>query len=222
MSQLLFHLVSPQEWREAQEKGVYRPASLEEEGFIHFSSARQIMGVHRKCYGERRDLLLLVVDETRLDSPLRWESPPGTEERFPHVYGPLNLDAVIKVIDLSTGNLEKELLKLSSPPSRLGKDVFGKFSLILGVFSTIAGGIVLTHTLISTIQHPEANPLEPLVYSLLTMLGAFLALLGSSLGLASFVQDERKGFASAGCLLNGLMFILLCLLATIASMAASA
>ncbi len=222
MSQLLFHLVSPQEWREAQEKGIYQPTSLETEGFIHFSSARQIKGVHRKYYGERRDLLLLVVDETRLDSPLRWESPPGTEERFPHLYGPLNLSAVIKVIDLSSGSLEKELRQLSSSPSRLGHDVFGKVSLILGLLSTVSGSIVLTHTLITTIQHPEANPLQPIVYSLLTMLGVFLALLGGAFGLASFVQDERKGFASAGCLLNGLMFIFLCVLATIASMAASA
>ncbi len=222
MSQLLFHLASPQEWREAQEKGLYQPASLEEEGFIHFSTATQIRAVHQKCYEGRRDLLLLVVDETRLNSPLRWEAPSGTEERFPHVYGPLNLDAVIKVIDLSTSNLEKELRKLLSPPSRLRKDLFGKFSLILGVLSTVFGGIVLTHTLISTIQHPEANPLQPVLYSLLTILGALLALLGGALGLASFVQDERKGFASAGCLLSGLMFILLCVLATIASMAASA
>jgi uncharacterized protein (DUF952 family) len=38
----------------------------------------------------------------RLMSPLRWESPPGSDETFPHLYGPLNLDAVIEVVPLET------------------------------------------------------------------------------------------------------------------------
>jgi uncharacterized protein (DUF952 family) len=222
MNRLLFHITSPQEWQKAQAEGMYRPESLEREGFIHFSTAFQIQGVHQRLYNARRDVLVLVVDETRLTSPLRWESVPGTEMRFPHLYGPLNLEAVVRVIDLSASDLEKELRNLIRPSSRFWQDAFGKFSFALGVLAMLPGGIVMTHTLISSIHHPEANPLMPVAYSILTMFSALLSLVGGALGLAALLQDERKGFASAGCLLNAILFLLLCMLAAMALVAGSA
>ncbi|MEJ5241621.1 MAG: DUF952 domain-containing protein [Anaerolineales bacterium] len=228
MSHLLFHLVSPQDWQRAQAAGIYRAASLEKEGFIHLSAAHQIRAVHRNLYHDRDDLLLLVIDETRLESPLRWEPPAGSlspdlnEQRFPHLYGPLNLDAVIQVVDLSTTDLKEVLHRLGTTSLKTGfqEPPFGKLSLFFALLALGISGIVLTHALIRLIMSPAENFLMPWGYSLLTILSTLFALLGGTLGIAALVQEKGKGFAIAGCLLNLVLFVLLCMLALTAMMAA--
>lgn len=105
---MIFHITSRQAWQEAQQRGEYRADSLESEGFIHCSTETQILPVAEKYYRGQSDLLLLKIDPTRLVSELRWEPPSGGApppgvpegELFPHVYGPINLDAVVKAYDL--------------------------------------------------------------------------------------------------------------------------
>jgi uncharacterized protein (DUF952 family) len=74
---------------------------LAEEGYIHCSTAEQWPGVIQRFYGDDADLLLLHVDEQRLSAPLVYEQLPGMPEPFPHVYGPINLDAVVNVEPLA-------------------------------------------------------------------------------------------------------------------------
>jgi uncharacterized protein (DUF952 family) len=76
------------------------------EGFIHASTAEQVAAVANAFYRGRADLILLVIDEARLQSELRWEAPAGPPaegirpgDSFPHIYGPLNLAAVVRVLD---------------------------------------------------------------------------------------------------------------------------
>ncbi|MFL6157047.1 MAG: DUF952 domain-containing protein, partial [Marmoricola sp.] len=70
---------------------------LEQEGFLHASRADQWEGVRQRYYSGVTDpLVLLVIDTARLTSPLVVEEAPGSGERFPHIYGPLNLDAVVE------------------------------------------------------------------------------------------------------------------------------
>jgi uncharacterized protein (DUF952 family) len=105
---VIYHITSLREWREAQQRGEYRAASLEMEGFIHCSTETQVLPVAEKYYRGRGRLLLLAIDPARLSSELRWEPPSGgapppgvpAGEPFPHIYGPINLDAVVKVFDL--------------------------------------------------------------------------------------------------------------------------
>jgi uncharacterized protein (DUF952 family) len=107
---MIYHFTSRQAWQEAQQQGTYRADSLESEGFIHCSTETQILPVAEKFYEGRSGLLLLKIDPTLLSSELRWEPPsagtppPGVPEgeSFPHVYGAINLDAVVKVSDLET------------------------------------------------------------------------------------------------------------------------
>lgn len=94
----IFHLALPADWAAAQADGAYttstRGATLSEEGFIHCSSAEQVETVRGAFYADVDSLLLLTIDTDLLTSPLRYdEVAPG--EVFPHVYGPLNLDAVV-------------------------------------------------------------------------------------------------------------------------------
>jgi uncharacterized protein (DUF952 family) len=74
----------------------YRPPSLETEGFIHASRPEQIMGVTNRFYRGNPELLLLVLDLRRLHAEVRWETADG--EVYPHVYGPINLEAIAAVL----------------------------------------------------------------------------------------------------------------------------
>jgi uncharacterized protein (DUF952 family) len=94
---LIYHVTTRQEWDAAKEKGYYTAPSLETEGFIHCSETQQISGVLRRYYKGRKDLIKLVIDTQKLKSPLKYELAPSVNENFPHVYGPINLDAVIDV-----------------------------------------------------------------------------------------------------------------------------
>jgi uncharacterized protein (DUF952 family) len=95
----LLHLTSRLAWQKAQELGEYRAASLEAEGFIHTSRPDQILGVANRYYPGARDLVLIAIAADRLHAPLRWDISDG--QYFPHIYGSLNLEAVLGVQDFT-------------------------------------------------------------------------------------------------------------------------
>lgn len=106
----IFHICSRNAATEAMRRGSHAPASLNAEGFVHLSQAHQVRGVMDAYYVGVMDLVVLVVDPARLTAPLRFEaaatlrnSPEGGRAPaaglFPHLYGPLNTDAVVAVID---------------------------------------------------------------------------------------------------------------------------
>jgi uncharacterized protein (DUF952 family) len=100
MNNTILHATSQASWAAAQKAGAYIADSLAEAGFIHCSTPEQILRVANALYAGQRDLVLLVIDPSRLTAELRWE--PGVDlepELFPHVYGPINLDAVVRVAD---------------------------------------------------------------------------------------------------------------------------
>ena len=107
---MIYHITSRSAWSEARERGDYRAESLETEGFIHCSTESQVLPVVHKYYAGQDNLLLLVIEPTLLASDLKWEqpsggaAPPGVPEGdlFPHIYGPINLDAVVQVFDLQS------------------------------------------------------------------------------------------------------------------------
>ena len=105
MSEPILHATSRTAWAAAQASGAYSADSLAEAGFIHCSKATQILRVANLLYAGQRGLVLLVIAPERLTSELRWE--PGTDlatELFPHVYGPINLQAVVKALDFEPGS----------------------------------------------------------------------------------------------------------------------
>ncbi len=97
----VFHLTTAEVWAAAQEAGVYttstRGRSLEQEGFVHCSEAHQVEGVRSSWFADVPDLVLLEVETDRLTSPWRTEQLDGADQPYPHVYGPLDLDAVVSV-----------------------------------------------------------------------------------------------------------------------------
>lgn len=98
----IHHVTSEETWSRAVEEGAFTEStlgrSLEEEGFIHCCDPSQLDGVLTMFYADvPHDLLLLTIDPELLTSPLvREVGNPETGETFPHVYGPINADAVIE------------------------------------------------------------------------------------------------------------------------------
>jgi len=109
MSDIILHITTREAWELAQRQGEYTAPSITGEGFIHCSTRTQVVPVANKFYAGQSGLILLVIDPGRLSSDLKWEPPfeglPPAEvsasDVFPHIYGPVNLDAVIQVIDFS-------------------------------------------------------------------------------------------------------------------------
>ena len=104
---MIFHITPRVDWEAAQVKGEYVAESLNSEGFIHCSTLAQVLPVAEKYYKGQTGLVLLMIEPTLLSSDLKWEDPsggappPGVPEGdlFPHIYGPINLDAVVNVLD---------------------------------------------------------------------------------------------------------------------------
>lgn len=96
----IFHLALASAWTAAEAAGAYTVSTLgldlADVGFIHCAQADQVAGVHERFYSEvTEQLLLLTIDTDRLTSPWQLDDVPGEPSPFPHVYGPLNLDAVV-------------------------------------------------------------------------------------------------------------------------------
>jgi uncharacterized protein (DUF952 family) len=91
----IYHITTKQDWNAAIEKGSYVAPSLETEGFIHCSEKQQVEGVLERYYKGKSDLLKLVIDPGKLSSEVKYELAPSINENFPHIYGPINLDAVV-------------------------------------------------------------------------------------------------------------------------------
>lgn len=108
MGELVFHIAQADHWREAQDSGRYTWSTLDrtlaDEGFIHCSEAHQWEGTLGRYYAAYDgDLVLLTIDTTRLTSPLvREVGNPVTGEEFPHVYGPIDVDAVVRATPLTS------------------------------------------------------------------------------------------------------------------------
>jgi uncharacterized protein (DUF952 family) len=104
---VIYHIAFAEDWAQAERVGEYtistRGRTLAEQGFIHASDAHQVAAVANFIFRADDGLIVLVIDTDRLRSPVRYESMPGSAEEFPHIYGPLNADAVIATMPLERG-----------------------------------------------------------------------------------------------------------------------
>ena len=97
---MLVHICATEDWHLAQGRGEHRPPSLEAVGFVHLSDPEQAHLPANRLYAGRTDLVLLHIDPDRLTAPVRWERGVPTDPEsmlFPHLYGPLPIEAVTSV-----------------------------------------------------------------------------------------------------------------------------
>ena len=95
---MIYHVTTKSEWVNAMSIGKYEAPSLHSEGFIHLSKQDQVSGVLERYYKGVSDLVLLHVDETLLSAELKYELSPSVNEEFPHLFGALNVEAVVNVV----------------------------------------------------------------------------------------------------------------------------
>lgn len=99
---VIYKICTRDEWKKAVTSGVYNGSQDDiRDGFIHFSSFDQVLGTLDKHFAGRKNLILLKVSLEFLNpDKLKWETSRN-EEKFPHLYGDLNLDAVINVVEIA-------------------------------------------------------------------------------------------------------------------------
>jgi uncharacterized protein (DUF952 family) len=119
-AELIFHLALDDEWEDAcSAGGPYRRStlglSLEEQGFIHLSFGHQVQTVADTFFAGRDDVVLLFVDPRRLTAEVKIEALPGADEGFPHLYGPLDLDAVVATYAVPELSDVESVLRLHAP-----------------------------------------------------------------------------------------------------------
>lgn len=99
----IYHMCRQDEWQSAQTAGKYPGSSQDQaDGFIHFSTAAQVVGSAAKHRAGQAGLLLLRVDPAKLGPALKWEASRGGQ-LFPHLYGELSVGAVMAVYELPLG-----------------------------------------------------------------------------------------------------------------------
>jgi uncharacterized protein (DUF952 family) len=94
---VILHITKRCNWEDAQVAGEYRTSSLKTQGFIHCATPEQVGQIAARFRGES-DLVLLVIEPARVKAEIRYGTSEGGKEPFPHIYGPLNLNAVVKVL----------------------------------------------------------------------------------------------------------------------------
>jgi uncharacterized protein (DUF952 family) len=101
---MIFHITDPERWAqslaEGEHTGSSRGVELADEGFIHCSTEAQWPATVERFYADAPALLLLHIDESLLDVPLLYEQSGDAPDPFPHVYGPINVAAVVEVQQL--------------------------------------------------------------------------------------------------------------------------
>ena len=104
---LIYHIAAVADWERAVRDGQYtmstRGLTLAEQGFIHASTAEQVPLVANAFYRDVPDLLLLVIDTERVGPEIRYEPVPGQVRPYPHIYGPLNVTAVVEARPFGPG-----------------------------------------------------------------------------------------------------------------------
>ena len=99
----IFHITTRGEWERAQREGAYRARTLPSEGFIHCSRSDQVLRTANRLFRGQAGLVLLEIDPRQVGAEIRYENCEGGQEAFPHIYGALDLGAVVRVMAFEPG-----------------------------------------------------------------------------------------------------------------------
>lgn len=100
---MILHIAHRDDWEASASSGYYKPSSLDSDGFIHCSTIEQTVRTANQFYANQQDLVLLCIDGDLTEAEVKYEAPACVNDQradslFPHVYGPLNVSAVLRVV----------------------------------------------------------------------------------------------------------------------------
>jgi|GEM_PF-206611 len=98
--EIIFHITNQSSWEAAKKSGRYEAASLKFQGFIHCSTGPQVCSVADFIFKGQKDLILLAIDSKKITSSIVFEGE--TQNIFPHIYGPIDTNAVLEVINFAS------------------------------------------------------------------------------------------------------------------------
>jgi uncharacterized protein (DUF952 family) len=101
---IIFHITRREAWDQGQAAGSHRPEMFASEGFIHCSTDEQVISVANNRFRGQAGLVLLAIDTDRVAHTIRYENLEGGSQLFPHIYGDLDPNAVMKVDDFTPGD----------------------------------------------------------------------------------------------------------------------
>lgn len=108
---VIYHIAKNESWISQESDSAYSHESLSEEGFIHCSLSNQLPDTFNKYFAAEKDLTLLAINPLMLISPLKLEKATHQDQLFPHVYGPINKEAIISFREFNSLEELSELLK---------------------------------------------------------------------------------------------------------------
>ncbi|MCH9673242.1 MAG: DUF952 domain-containing protein [Gammaproteobacteria bacterium] len=101
MDLTLFHITDDRQWPCAGEH--YLPNTYSVDGFVHCSTAKQVLATAQRYFQGRDDLILLAINTTMIEADIRYENLIGGSELFPHIYGPIPCNAIESAEPLQRG-----------------------------------------------------------------------------------------------------------------------
>lgn len=99
----IYHITKRDEWDRAKQAGTYEAPSLASEGFIHCSTSDQVIRTADRLFRGQPGLVLLEIDTDQVDAEIKYENCEGGQENFPHIYGLLNPESVMRVMAFEPG-----------------------------------------------------------------------------------------------------------------------
>lgn len=101
---LIFHITTENDFSTSKKNNNYHPESFDEEGFIHCSKGSQVEATANRLFSDKDQLLLLVIDVSALTTNVKYEEDAERGETFPHVYGTINIDAIMDKLKIFAEN----------------------------------------------------------------------------------------------------------------------
>jgi len=182
MQKLIFHIAC----RRALKDGlsVYEPESIATKGFIHCAEAAQIPDIARRKFAGRRDVVLMRIDTSRVAADIRYENLTGGSELFPHIYGSLNMDAVVSVDPLQLS----ENSEITAVPLTVAH--WEKVGRLFAISSGVAGCWCMWPKRPPGTHKPDREANEAAMKEVLES--------GQSPGLLALIEEQAVGWCAVG------------------------
>jgi uncharacterized protein (DUF952 family) len=101
---IILHTLKKVDWEKYKNEDYYGEDSIEKFGFIHCSDIKNHVEVANREFLDDGEVIILCIETEKVDAKIKWEDLKNRGVSFPHIYGRLNLDAVLRVLDFPRNN----------------------------------------------------------------------------------------------------------------------